>query len=320
MKYFLSFIIIVLLNLNGFSQDNWQILNPGIDDNLHDIEFIDDNTGLVFTYGTGIIYKTDNSGLNWTKVQQLDSVFYEQIQFINKNTGWICGEHGKLYKTTDSGYNWLDISVSETDGNLLLYSMHFDDEYTGFLSGGVFKDKSIKPTFYKTSDGGMTWIEIYDDLPHMILNLERVNNNLWGTSNGIIIELNKLKNKWEYLYKDTLIVIGQIRDIEFADELNGIAISFNGKILRTDDGGKNWSIKEITKNRLRSTKNFGGNKWIIAGDNNKGDNSVIYLSEDDGNTWKKHKYDFPDIHRIALSDSYVWVAGKEGFIAKMIRE
>lgn len=320
MKYILSFCIIALLYFNGFTQEKWQILNAGLDDGLHDLEFINDNTGFVYTYGTGLIYKTEDSGLNWIKVQQLDSVFYEQIQFVNENTGWICGEYGKLYKTTDSGNNWIDISFSNINGNLLLYGMHFDNEQTGFISGGILKDKSIKSIIFKTTDGGSTWTEILNDIPHMLLNLESVNNNLLGTGSGIIIKLNDIENEWEYLFKDTLKAVKQIRDLEFADELDGAAISFKGKVLRTNDGGLNWTAEEITNNRLRSIKNYGDNKWIAAGDDNKGDNAVIYLSEDNGSSWMKHKNDFPDIHRIALSESFVWIAGKDGFIAKMIWE
>jgi photosystem II stability/assembly factor-like uncharacterized protein len=167
-----------------------------------------------------------------------------------------------------------------------------------------------------TSNGGLSWTEIYDDIPKMILNLEKAGSRLWATGNGFIITINDNEKKWEYSFRDTSNIIGQIRDIEFADEKFGVAVSFNGKILLTTDGGESWKFREITANRLRSLKYLGQNKWVIAGNNNANDGSVVYITNSNGEYWEKIS-DFPDIHRVTLSKNYVWIAGKNGFIARM---
>ena len=39
------------------------------------------------------------------------------------------------------------------------------------------------------------------------------------------------------------ITDGEIIDIYFTDALNGFAVTYDGKIFKTTDGGVNWSVK-----------------------------------------------------------------------------
>ncbi|MBM4158411.1 MAG: hypothetical protein FJ216_06480 [Ignavibacteria bacterium] len=322
MKYFLVIAFILILFSGCSSQMNdlnsrieWEVLSTNITDDLHDIEFINDNTGFVYSYGTGKIYKTTDSGNKWALVKKLDSVYLEQIQFVNSNTGWFCGEWGILYKTTDGGNNWTDYSLYIDAGNLLLYGMYFESDAVGYLSGGILFNKEITPKFLVTSNGGMNF-NFVNIIPDMLLNIEKFNSGLIGTGDGIIINITDNGNNYDYLFKDDAEQTGQIRDIEFSDNNNGIAVSFQGKALITKDGGNNWFVKEITKNRLRNIKYIGNNRWLTCGDNNKNDGTTLFVSRDNGLNWEKCMNDFPDIHRICLSETYIWLAGKKGFVAR----
>jgi photosystem II stability/assembly factor-like uncharacterized protein len=51
------------------------------------------------------------------------------VFFININTGWACGDNGKIVKTTNGGLNWIQ-QTSGTDQNF--YSMFFLNENTGY--------------------------------------------------------------------------------------------------------------------------------------------------------------------------------------------
>ena len=57
---------------------------------------------------------------------------------------------------------------------------------------------------------------------------------------------------------------------------------------------------------------------MVVGDNNKNDGATVYITNDNGENWEKIG-DFPDIHRITLTEKNVWIVGKAGFIAKMRR-
>jgi len=98
-----------------------------------------------------------------------------------------------------------------------------------------------------------------------------------------------------------------------------MAVSFNGKILITNNGGDSFTSKSVTTNRLRSLAYLGDEKWVTVGDNNKNDGAVLHYSIDDGENWEKNN-EFPDIHRIGLTEKNIWIIGKTGFIAKMKRE
>lgn len=316
MKYFI--LIFFFISNICIAQSDWIFLESPIEENFHDIEFINDTIGFIYSYGSGRILKTSNGGFTWVLVKQTDSIYYEQIQFINKNTGWICGEKGSLLKTTDCGNSWFDLSIKRDERKLLLYGMLFTDELTGYLSGGVMSEQKIEPEFLKTTDGGKSWTKIPDDIPNMILNLKKVSNSIFGSGTGVIIKIDNNEADWKYVFQDTSKIVGQIRDIAFANGLFAMGVSFNGKILITSDGGESWIYKGVTKNRLRSIKYLGRNRWIMAGDNNAGDGSVMYFSDDNGESWEKIT-DLPDIHRIALSENYVWIAGKSGLIGKRRR-
>jgi len=294
-------------------------MHTNITEDLHDIEFINDSVGFIYSYGSGNIYKTSDEGSTWTIIKQTDSIYFEQIQFINSKLAWICGEKGKVLKTNDCGMTWSDLSITVKDKNLLLYGMCFINDTVGYLSGAEMSKNKMIPKVFITNTGGISWTEIFEDIPQMILNLKKKDNDLYATGNGFIIRINIQKNTWENVFKDSLRIIGQIRDIQFADDKFGLASSFKGKILITKNGGNSFTYKAITTNRLRSIAYLGEERWIAVGDNNKNDDAVLYISNDNGENWNK-KSDFPDIHRVSLTEKHIWIVGKNGFIAKKKRK
>ncbi len=311
--------LIMITGIRSFSQNDWIVLPAGIDENLHDIEFMNDSTGVIYSYGTGHVYRTENAGLNWTLVHQTDSLYLEQIQFINPTTGWICGEKGTILKTSDGGRTWSDLPVRSDSGNLLLYGMFFHNELTGYVSGGIMdRNSNITPKIFHTTDGGNCWVTVLSDIPVMVLNIEKPNEQILATGHGFIIEFQPDNRAWRYLFKDTTKTVGQIRDIAFSDDQTGIGASFSGKTITTRDGGNHWIIEPVTTNRLRSIVHCDGNHWIMSGDDSNDDGSVLYESTDNGYSWTSGN-DFPDIHRVTCSSKHIWIAGKKGFIGKKIK-
>ena len=139
-------------------------------------------------------------------IKQTDSIYLEQIQFVNSEIGWICGEKGKVIKTSDCGKTWSDVSIKNK--NLLLYGMCFLNDSIGYLSGAVLNENKLDPKVYLTIDGGSSWSEVYNDIPKMILNLEKKDNGLFATGTGFIIRIDLETKQWEYVLKDTTRTIG----------------------------------------------------------------------------------------------------------------
>ncbi|MFC2151844.1 YCF48-related protein [Bacteroidota bacterium] len=308
-------IIFLISHTLILAQSDWEIINTNITEHLHDIEFINDSVGYMYSYGTGSIYQSKDEGYTWTIIKQTDSIYFEQIQFVNSDLGWICGEQGKILKTYDGGKTWSDMSIIVKDKNLLLYGMCFINDTIGYVSGAEMGSGKLIPKTYRTLNGGISWKGIYDDIPGMILNLTKKENDLFASGNGFIIKINTVSHIWEYVFKDTSAIIGQIRDLRFASDQFGVATSFKGKILISNNRGNSFTYKEITRNRLRSIAYLGEKRWMVVGDNNKNEDAVIHISNDNGESWEKVS-DFPDIHRIHLTKKTIWIVGKNGFIAK----
>jgi photosystem II stability/assembly factor-like uncharacterized protein len=84
-----------------------------------------------------------------------------QIQFINSQTGWILtveplSTHTFL-KTTNGGANWQ--IIHQTNNLYYVSNFKFFDENLGYATG---EDTNYSVHFKKTTDGGFTWINVYN--------------------------------------------------------------------------------------------------------------------------------------------------------------
>jgi len=95
---------------------------------------------------TNYFYKTSNSGVNWSKQQIVDRMY--STQFYNTETGWICGEQGKILFTTNSGTTFYTQFTGASSTIRKIYMLNKD---TGFAVG----DNGL---ILRTTIGGFTGI------------------------------------------------------------------------------------------------------------------------------------------------------------------
>ena len=182
---------------------NWMILQSGTKP-FWEFEFINDTLGysIGFDGTNGYILETTNSGVNWVQLHSSSENIYKDLTFINKDTGYFCGQDGNLFGgiwiTTNGGLN---ISRIYTTGfgitNLFFLKEKYGNEYYGWWLGGG--------SMSKTTNSGMNW-----SAPTSMIN----------GNNGNFISL-------FFLNKDTGWV--------------GFDISIGGyKIYRTNNGGIDW--------------------------------------------------------------------------------
>lgn len=278
------------------------------DDGLHDIEVINENIALAYSYGTGNLYKTFDEGKNWEKIYQFDSIYFEQIQFLDKENGWIVGSPNKIYATQDGGKSWLDKSLKGESEESLIYGMWFDNKSTGYISANERGKKGFDTKIFKTQDAGNSW-NLLHQMDELILNLERIDNVLYASGNNVILK-NVDKDKFEYVYQDTSKQVGQIRDLEKSETGKIYATGFNGFIIEIND--QKFEKKQITQNRLRCLVS-NGNEWIAVGDTNN-EPGNLFISKDEGRTWEANTDELSDIHRIEASKGKLWMVGKEGLM------
>lgn len=104
------------------------------------------NTNTGFACGSDGIYKTTNKGSIWLPIFESPGGFKE-IEVKSNNIAYALS--GKLYKTFNGGLNWVELN--KPSGSVIKV-IEFIDEYTGFIGGEM-------GYLYKTTDGGITWTD-----------------------------------------------------------------------------------------------------------------------------------------------------------------
>ncbi len=138
----------------------------------------------------------------------------------------------------------------------------FSKEHWGFINGRTDTDSY----FIFTKDKGKTWqtsnelishkqndkISLYlssifflDEKLGWIAASERI--NIGDQRADIIFKTTDGGETWELNYLNDKPPVMGLQDIEFKDEMNGIAVGAWGKILRTNDGGITW-VQEYAEN------------------------------------------------------------------------
>lgn len=142
--------------------DTWTDIQANVEgvSSVSNIHFIDENHG--FIAGFNYMQVSFDGGSNWSYVQgfepQPGQLFQlQEVQFLNDQVGYTCGDVGLMYKTTDGGTSWTQQTTGTTES---LQDMKFINESVGFACG-------FEGTIIYTLDGGENWLPMTaDDSEH----------------------------------------------------------------------------------------------------------------------------------------------------------
>ena len=175
----------------------WQVGSLTGTGYLQSISFQNVNTGYIASL-FGYIYKSTNSGLNWSIINLLPNYLFSVV-FNSSDVGYATGGNvpdssGLIYKTTDGGNNW-EIKYSDRLG--FISSIMFVNTNTGFALGQrEYSFSPISARIVKTTDTGNNW------------------------------------------YIDTVFSnVGGLTSLFFTDENTGYAVGSDGAIFKTTTGG-----------------------------------------------------------------------------------
>jgi photosystem II stability/assembly factor-like uncharacterized protein len=309
--FYLSILIfIIAFNFQHNPPGGWyQQFLPSLNGQpLSDVIFLDSLTGFAitdnnFSNDTGYILRTTNGGDNW------DIVFssnrdYKAIDFININTGYVCGAQpstgSRLLKTTNSGLNWFDINPP--DPFLVYDDMSVLNEDTIWLVASSGFDGGV----FRTTNGGASWqqqLNLGSQNPNTIYMFNaRIGFIAKNTSNAYVRKTTNGGLNW-------LTVINEgFTDMYFVDSLTGWKCWYElDSIKKTIDGGINW-IKLLLPPtggfyNLSAIRKFSFiNKDTVWGAGARASTSLgfrglIYKSTNGGQTWG---YQLPDSSTINI--------------------
>ena len=110
------------------------------------------------TSGIGMVYHSSNGGDTWNGFTLPSTHFLFDIQFLNENTGYICGNKNTVLKTTTGGKtanSWFTVAPSfDPDEEYL--NIEFLDVNTGYIA-------ERRGALIKTTNGGQSWEQQISD-------------------------------------------------------------------------------------------------------------------------------------------------------------
>lgn len=212
------------------------------------------------------IWKTFDRGRNWKEFETIPANSDRTAtSFVNRKIGYHLVDE-QLWKTTDGGEKWKILkNFRKASGEFdYLFGVYFTDERNGWCVGSSVSSESvIKGRILRTTDGGLTWREVYihgsDKLPKKTANRWSVediyfsnNYNGWAVGYGTVLYTKDGGNNWFPIYE----LQGIFREVKFSDIYSGIIKEKELSASRfTTDGGRKWRlIKFPTK--LRNAELF----------------------------------------------------------------
>lgn len=265
---------------------SWFNLKSGVNYIFYSVYFINEFTGFAasadfmdHTY-RGAIIKTTDGGINWVE-SIFNSISFNDICFINQNTGYACGvfnnNYAALYKTTNCGVNWF--SFTNIPASFWLTSMQFFNEDTGYISD---QQKLIK-----TTNGGVNWINVGENVLSGIFDIEFVNFNTGyavGNYGGVFKTSNAGLN-WTLVHYDAST---HNTSSVFLNENTGYVCGKNklsvtpGKLIKTTNGGTTWDSVNYSSNaNLNDICRLGNTNEFVMG----GISGELFRSTNSGMNW-----------------------------------
>jgi photosystem II stability/assembly factor-like uncharacterized protein len=244
--------------------------------------------------GDQIILKTTNGGTNW--FNQNAHGYLNQIHPVNDSVAYVCGEY-IIMKTTNGGDNWFSLKEGPTQVPII-YGLWFNNENTGWFCG----DRVAM----RTTDGGQTFIDsMYID---GILNDVHFKNDsvgniaAWGstyrtTNRGV---------NWYPVSLNLALEVPFTERITFVGD-TGWTVSWGTIVFKTTNYGVSWdSITQIpfSSNERAYSIEFSNEFTGYAG----GDGGKVFKTIDGGYNWQLNLNigigPFTSIY--TFNDSIVW--------------
>jgi photosystem II stability/assembly factor-like uncharacterized protein len=299
----------VFLSFQLLSQQ-WVNLNEHFSPyNVSDINFINEETGFVLLGNQ--IWKTTDSGITFYKVydapantywDRLEKIFifgnnlivagnnriiksvdlgisfteysYQhhgyKYFFVTGNIGWSIS-NDQLKRTTDAGQNWTTYILPVAPANI-----YFIDSLKGFLTSSV----SGIQTFYKTTNGGITWTSHFSGKDLRNATIAFFNNTIGfiGTTDNVLYTSNggsdwsvKISKKVNYTKGN----IGFSTDFDYHwPPMRSASVTY--------DFGETWQDIFFPVSTNDTKLDVIDNSTFILGDR-KG---ALYKTSDGGNNWK----------------------------------
>jgi photosystem II stability/assembly factor-like uncharacterized protein len=264
-------ILLFLVNITIFSQDNWSWLNPKpMGYTINASSNVPSSASIIIAGEKGVVAKSTNYGSSWELLRWDSTQTLKSVNFVTSSVGYACGDNSVILKTTDGGSTWATLpppleGISYTQ-------IQFISESTGFLL-----DK-IHSILYKTINGGASWTSTHSDGSVGFFNSFQMidEDDGWiATGNGTIIKITG------GIISSTIVTTSPGFDIiRFFGINNGVALK-SGEAKYSTNAGLTWITASSSFGFSASFAQHSSSQKITA----VGTGESIAISTDAGNNW-----------------------------------
>ena len=316
MKLILKLLFIVCVISGDLDAQEWQDYSMPDDTTVFHKMCKEGDLYWAVDYGYGRVFKSENKGKDWQLNLQTRGEYLEAIQFLDKNTGYLCGDYGLIMKTIDGGKNWKEIGPSyapqitktnpmEGDSAAIgryYYRLFFKDKDNGLVWGFEVNPaidwlKTRKFIFYKTADGGSNW--------------ERIEHDRGGYDDVVNAFLDG-------------VVLNDERALEIYHSNKKLYDANSRQVEMSKDNGQSWQsypMPQLPDRRcMIRTVNFINEHqgYIFGGNLEEPSTGYILETLDDGKTWRTLEKDLPHIHYTLQEGNEILLCGKNSLLKKWI--
>ncbi len=193
------------------------------------------DTAYASAYGVGVIRSTDG-GLTWQPTATSAPTGSRALHFSDALTGVVVGNGGNIHRTNDGGATWVQASSGVTQ-NILALTVQGNVMLAAGGSGNILRSTNAGATWTVLAVGTGTTV-------HQSITLSPEGVGIIGT-NGRINGTVDFGATWQLLRLGTFHTL--LGKVAFQNDLVGATIGYQTSgglesgLLRTTDGGRNWS-------------------------------------------------------------------------------
>lgn len=303
MKIRTLFLFCVLFCANiTFAQ--WQHIATIGNYELRAVKFFNEHTGIVA--GEGGIWRSTNSGVNWTNV--LSGQNFNAISFPDNNIGYAVGDSGKIYKTINTGVNW-NQQTSNISENL--HSVSFFNLTTGYAVGQNGK-------ILRTQTGGTNWYQNYNPILEDLNCVQMIFNSQTALIVGTTANIERFGStanggtNWLYSFSSSG---ASLKSVFAVNTTNIFAVGTIGRVRKSTNSGASWTLININTSATLNCVYFTDvNTGYIFG--NIG---TIFKTTNAGNNWLLQSVNFSNnlFANSFINTTTGWIVGSNGLIARI---
>jgi len=191
----------------------------------------------------GLILKTEDGGVSWTKSTSGTAVRLNAVAVhrTHPELAWAVGDSATTLWTADGGKTWNPKDIGE---NARVRDVHFLDEKRGVAVGEVPIPRGSVGAIWETDDGGRSWSVVR--LPFLLASPfygVHLNDSGVGVAvgqGGQIYQTEDRGSTWDYI--SGVRTDKDLYGAYMRADGRGWAVGDRGTILQTTDGGSSWSV------------------------------------------------------------------------------